>query len=84
MDGRQNPIPTILSFNISRRPSVPEISITLDVTNNKHVKASRSKSYNTREDNYRMIKCERLNQEKIIEEVDLFVPLSIYERLASQ
>jgi len=71
-------------MSIGRRPSVPEISITLDVTNNKHVKASRSKSYNTREDNYRMIKCERLNQEKIIEEVDLFVPLSIYERLASQ
>ena len=45
-----------------RRPSVPEIS-TIDTTN-KHLKASRSKSYNTREENYRVIKCERLNKEK--------------------
>ena len=66
-----------------RRPSVPEIS-TIDNSTNKHLKASRSKSYNTREENYRVIKCERLNKEKIIEEIDLLIPFSIYERLASQ
>jgi len=69
-------------MSIGRRPSVPEIR-TID-TSNKHLKASRSKSYNTREENYRVIKCERLSKEKIIEEIDLLIPYSIYERLASQ
>ena len=45
-------------------------------------KAVRSRSYNDEREQFKQIKCQRINNKNDLEEIEIFVPLSVHENLS--
>ena len=72
----------VLHISYHRKPSAPEVAIQIQPTK-VHQRASRSRSYNVdAADGHRIIKCQRINTEKTLEEIEISVPFCVYKKLA--